>query len=75
MKEVYEAFMLGGQEIERLRKESKKLKEELQRKDNIIDEAIEYIENHSIFEKDYSYFEKAIPTELIDILRGEDNEL
>ena len=49
MNEVYEAFMLGGQEIERLRKESKKLKEELQRKDNIIKDIKEYVNYLVIF--------------------------
>lgn len=39
---------------------------------NRIDKAIEYIKNYSIINEDYSYFEKAVPTELLSILKGEE---
>lgn len=54
----------------------KKIKKELQQKENTIKEAIKYIKMYSVFyeDEDTSYFEKAVPSELLNILDKEDKQ-
>lgn len=57
-------------ELMRLERGNKQQKEQLQQREEVIEEIKKYIENHSVdtYEREYSMFEKCIPLDLLDIL-------